>query len=339
MPPFRGHHQLLAISRRAIDAGIAPSANGGKYILGGRRQINADVQIFGENTYDIFDTSRKLTSAYGVEYTATEFLTYDVALELGQIDDSENGDFDRTAVSFGTRYEDESLIGRARIELRRERADETSSRDDADTILFSSDMRYKIDETQRLLFSLDAADTDTDESSLLDGSLVDASIGYAYRPIDNERLNLLTRYRYLYDMYGQDIDGTVETGPVQESHVVSIEGNYDIDRYWTIGAKLGGRFSESAIDGDTPLTRNDAALAIISARYNVVQNWDVLVEARQFEAFDAELSETAFLGVVSRNFGDNAKVGVGYNFGTFSDDLTDLTYDDQGVFLNIVASY
>lgn len=324
---------------RAIDAGISPSANGGRYILGGRRQINNDVQLFGENTYDIFDTSRKLTSAYGVEYTATEFLTYDVAVELGQVEDSENGNFDRRAVSFGTRYEDESLIGRARIEFRQERADDVSLREDADTILFSSDMRYEISETQRLLFSLDAADTETDASSLLDGSLVDASLGYAYRPIDNERLNILTRYRYLYDMYGQDIDGTVETGPVQESHVFSIEGNYDIDRYWTIGGKLGGRFSESAIDGEAPLTRNDAALAIISARYNVVQNWDVLIEARQFEAFDAELSETSFLGVVSRSIGDNAKIGVGYNFGAFSDDLTDLTYDDQGAFLNLVASY
>jgi hypothetical protein len=324
---------------RAIDAGVSQSNNGGKYIMGGRRQISNDVLAFGENSYDIFDTSRKLTSAYGVEYTATDFLTYDTALEFAQVEDNDNGDFDRVAVSFGTRYEDETLIARGRIEYRRERADETATRSDADTILLSTDLRYEIDPTQRILFSFDAADTETDGTSLLDGRLVDASLGYAYRPIDNERLNILTRYRYLYDMYGQDLDGTVETGPIQESHVVSIEGNYDINRYWTIGAKIGGRFSESAIDDATPLTRNDAALAIVNARYNVVQNWDVLVEARQFEAFDAELSETSFLGVVSRSLGDNAKVGVGYNFGSFSDDLTDLTYDDQGAFLNVVVSY
>ncbi len=31
------------------------------------------------------------------------------------------------------------------------------------------------------------------------------------------------------------------------------------------------------------------------------------------------------------------KVGVGYNFTTFSDDLTDLDYDSQGVFINLIG--
>ncbi len=38
---------------------------------------------------------------------------------------------------------------------------------------------------------------------------------------------------------------------------------------------------------------------------------------------------------------DNTNVyfGVGYNFGRFSDDLTDLVEDDQGAFINLVASF
>jgi hypothetical protein len=32
-------------------------------------------------------------------------------------------------------------------------------------------------------------------------------------------------------------------------------------------------------------------------------------------------------------------LGAGYNFGSFSDDLTDLTRDDRGLFLNITASF
>jgi hypothetical protein len=30
---------------------------------------------------------------------------------------------------------------------------------------------------------------------------------------------------------------------------------------------------------------------------------------------------------------------VGYNFGQFSDDLTDLTTDDAGIFLNVIAQF
>ncbi|MEJ8563016.1 hypothetical protein QTO30_18560 [Yoonia sp. GPGPB17] len=295
--------------------------------------------MFGENTYDIFDTANKLTSTYGVEYIASDFLTYDTAIEFAQVEDSDNGDFDRIAVSFGLRYEDRSLTARGRVEYRVETADEAASRPDADTVLLSADARYLISDEQRLLFSLDAADTETNEDSLLNGSLVDVSLGYAYRPILNERLNLLTRYRYLYDMYGQDIDGTVETGPVQESHVFSVEGSYDLTRNWTLGAKIGGRYSDSAEDGTMDLESNDAILGVLNVRYDVTQNWDILAEMRRFEAIDAGLSETGFLGVISRDLGKHFKVGVGYNFGSFSDDLTDLTFDDKGAFLNITATY
>ena len=36
--------------------------------------------------------------------------------------------------------------------------------------------------------------------------------------------------------------------------------------------------------------------------------------------------------------GEHFKVGIGYNFTDFSDDPTDLTYDDHGVFFNLVGS-
>jgi hypothetical protein len=32
------------------------------------------------------------------------------------------------------------------------------------------------------------------------------------------------------------------------------------------------------------------------------------------------------------------KLGAGYNFTDFSDDLTDLSYDQQGAFVNIIGT-
>jgi hypothetical protein len=324
---------------RAIDAGVASADNGGKYVLGGRRQLNTDVVAVAENTYDIFGSARSLTSMYGVEYTRSDFLTYSAALEVGQVADDVNGNFDRQALSFGVRFDNEDLTGRARIEYRQERASDGSTRDDLDAIFLTADARYQIDDARRLLFSLDAAETTTVESSLLNGTLVDAQIGYALRPVKNERLNVLASYRYLYDMFGQEIDGVAGTGPVQESHVADLQVSYDLNREWTLGAKLGGRATDSAADGATPLASNNAWLGVVNARYNVVHNWDALIEARHFDAIDAEASETGALAAVYRHFGDNAKVGIGYNFSSFSDDLTDLTQDDQGLFVNLVAKF
>ena len=44
------------------------------------------------------------------------------------------------------------------------------------------------------------------------------------------------------------------------------------------------------------------------------------------------------LTAVSRYLGDNLKIGLGYNFADFSDDLTDLDYDHQGFFLNLTGT-
>jgi len=40
-----------------------------------------------------------------------------------------------------------------------------------------------------------------------------------------------------------------------------------------------------------------------------------------------------------RQFGDNLKLGVGWNFGRFSDDLRDLTQDDHGIFMNVIGKF
>ena len=44
------------------------------------------------------------------------------------------------------------------------------------------------------------------------------------------------------------------------------------------------------------------------------------------------------LVAVYRYLGEHFKVGAGYNFTDFSDDLTDLSYDHQGVFINLIGT-
>ena len=52
--------------------------------------------------------------------------------------------------------------------------------------------------------------SDADTDNLRDGRYVEARLGYAYRPVDSDRLNALISYTYLYDMPGADqvnVDG------------------------------------------------------------------------------------------------------------------------------------
>lgn len=310
----------------------------GQYVIGGTRAVSDAVTIFGENTYDAFGRYNALTSAYGLTYTPTDALTTSVALEFGEVDDDLDNTFDRTAVSLGMRYQTEDLSVSGRLEYRTEDGLRSGQPLDADTIIFAADARYTISEQARLVFSLDGASTDTTDS-FLSGEYAEASLGYAFRPVDNDRLNVLARYRYVHDMYGQRVDDVDEDGPRQRSHVLSVDVSYDLDPNWTIGGKLGYRFAETAADEASPFVQNDASLAVASLRYHLVHNWDALVEVRNFSTVQAGTSETSALAAVYRHFGNNLKVGVGFNFGSFSDDLTDLTQDDHGAFLNIIAKY
>ncbi|WP_425041624.1 hypothetical protein [Primorskyibacter sp. S187A] len=311
----------------------------GSFVAGGKRRISDNVDMFGENTYDLFGRHTSLTSAYGVDYRATERLTFSTSFEVGRVRDGDD-DFDRNAVSVGVSYDDgEALQARARLEYRLDQGDLRGSNRDVESVLFSTNARYQIDDGQRLLFSYEISDTDAANSSLPNGTYVDASVGYALRPVLDDKLNVLFKYRYLYDMVGQEVDGADVRGPRQESHVLSLDADYDLNQQWTLGGKIGGRASNSAPDEDTDLAQNDAWLGVLNARYHVTHKWDLLGEVRHLEAVQAEISETSFLGAAYRHVGNNFKVGVGYNFGTFSDDLTDLTYDDEGAFINLIAKF
>ena len=88
---------------------------------------------------------------------------------------------------------------------------------------------------------------------------------------------------------------------------------------------FGRRFGELEIH---PFTQNDAVLSVVNARYHMLHNWDALLEWRALHTVQAGGTDIGLLGAVSRQISDGISLGVGYNFGTFSDDLTDLTRDD-----------
>ena len=57
-----------------------------------------------------------------------------------------------------------------------------------------------------------------------------ASIGYALRPVDDDRFNMLIKYSYLYDMFWQRIDGSDQPGRRQQSNVFSLHAICDISQ-------------------------------------------------------------------------------------------------------------
>lgn len=310
----------------------------GRFISGAQRSITSDLRVFGENSYDLFGQYKSLVGSYGLTYAPTEATSYTVTLTNGNIYGA-GSDFERYALSFAAAYSDDVLSVSGKVEYRTDDGIISGDAISEQTLLLAGSMSYKFSEDARIVGSFKYASTDTDQSSLLDGQYGDFVLGYAFRPVMNDRLNLLVRYRYLHDMYGQRVDGTDEDGVRQRSHVFSIDGIYDLNPQWSLGAKVGYRFSETAADSTSPFVQNDAWLAAGSVTYHMVHEWDAMLEARSFNTVQAGTSEFGILAAGYRHFGNNLKLGLGYNFGSFSDDLTDMVQDDHGVFFNVVAKF
>lgn len=312
----------------------------GRFVLGGKNQLSDSLSTYAETVFDQPDHQRSLTQIYGVNYAPDAYWSLGSTFELGEVTDSLSGDFDRMAASLGTAYDNgEGRNWRARVEYRDENGVGTTR--DRTTWGLSAGFTNMVNDDWRLLGSVDALHSQSAESDFRNGEYVRASVGYAFRPVDNEKLNLLFRATYLRDLPGEDqisANGSVD-GPLQVSSILSLNAGYDLSPSLTVGAKLGYRMSQIATRGTTAFTENTAALAVTRLDWHVVHNWDIMGEARIMHTVESGIDDIGGLVGVYRHMGDNLKLGVGYEFGAVSDEMESIDYTGQGLFLNLVAKY
>ncbi len=320
----------------------------GTIVAGAKHRFNEQFATFAEDSYDLFGDRRTLTQAYGVEYTPNAEWTFTGGAERGYIQDDtlnattgiKNSDFDRTAISLAAGYKGENEnFGRIKGELRFENSDDNTR--DLTSYLFAASLGIKSNDNWRFLGNLDAVFSEA-TATTRDGKYVEGSVGYAYRPVENDRLNALFKYTFLYDYPGADqvtVNGTTR-GPAQLSHILSADANYDVTPILTLGAKYGFRIGQTKDrDGSSDWQKASAHLGVIRADVTIVKDWDALIEGRALWIPQGGSVDFGALAAVYRHVGDNFKIGVGYNFGSFSDDLRDQTYDDHGVFINAIGKF
>lgn len=327
---------------------LLQGTDSGALVAGVRSRMSDELSVFSENNLDMFGRKRTMGQTYGVNFQPTSAWTLTSGFESGQIRDDrivggvKVSDFDRFAISTAATYkgEDDRLVARIRGEFRHERSSDGSR--DANTWLGGMKVGWTPDEALTLQASADLLFAEAKGiSALRNGEYVEASLAAAYRPVDNDRLNLLFKYSFLYD-----IPGVAQTnaagdlnGPGQQSHILSVDANYDINRWLTLGGKYGMRLGSSLDRTTGEWLRADAHLGILRADVHVLKKWDLLAEARILYLPGSKTADYGFLAAAYRHMGDNFKLGAGYNFGRFTDDLRDLTFNDQGFFLNAVGKF
>jgi len=168
-------------------------------------------------------------------------------------------------------------------------------------------------------------------------------LGWAYRPVANDRLNVLAKYTYFYNIPATDQFNVSDVNSndrfLQKNHIASLDVTYDLTSSFTLGGKYAYRMGQVSLDRLNPdFVQNDAHLGILRLDWRFVSGFEASAEARILDLPDLNDRRAGALLVIYRYLGDHTKIGAGYNFTDFSDDLTDLSYNHHGFFINLNMS-
>ena len=308
--------------------------------FGFKRQLTDGLNFYVEERLSHRGTSVEgLTHMFGVDYTPDEAWQFAVNAEVGDVNN-----LSRRAVSLNGGYRTEGVSVGGALEYRWEDDNMGAIRQ---TYVGKANVGFEISEDWRAQGDLNVVLSEQN-GNFIDGNFIQGTIGAAYRPVDNNRFNGLFRYTFLYDLptdtnanlFGAD--GTIgsSTSYKQRSHILEADGIWQINDQFSLGAKYGVRLGEVTTSRNSDVFFGDTIhLGIARVDWHVVRNWDALVEGRVLYQQDTGSTRLGAVAAVYRHFGDNFKVGVGYNFGAFNDDLTDVSYDSQGLFLNAIAKF
>jgi hypothetical protein len=317
-------------------------ARKGTMISGFRTRYSDSASVYLEERYTHGDVPTGLLHSTGVELTPSDRINLGANLDHGTLRDHQTGaETKRTAagISAGYGFDNLKFVSALEYWVDDQEQPDTSFIERTSWLLKNS-FKYQFNPDWRLIGKFNYAHSTNSEGEFYDGEYTEAVVGWAYRPVRNDRLNALFKYTYFANVPSADqVTGdNTASNFLQRSQIAALDVNYDLTSHLTVGGKYAYRLGEVSQDRvSRDYFSSDAHLFVLRTDWHLVHRWDALVEGRVLDLPDAEDRLSGVLVGVYRHLGNHAKVGVGYNFSKFSDDLTDLDYDHQGPFINLVG--
>jgi len=333
----------LSTDNRISGLNTQVASHDGTLTVGGRKRFGDTLSVYGEERFGHGRLQKALTHVYGLNFNPNATWSFGLSVENGTIEERSSGEeFERTAFALSAGRVSDNFRMASNLEARFEDSKGAYINRDRETYLMRNTIAYDANENFEMLGRFNFAISDSDEASILDADFVEGVIGAAYRPINNDRLNALIKYTYFEDLApaSQITSGGTISSSRQKSQIFSADAIYDLTEKFSIGAKYGYRSGEVAFDRtNDQFIKSDAYLGVIRLDYHVISKWDVLAEARMLGTKLSDEKRYGALVGLYRHLGDNSKIGAGYNFASFSDDLTDFNDDSDGFFINLIGKF
>lgn len=315
----------------------------GNLVVGVKSRFSDSASVFLEERYQRSDTMTGLTHSTGISIAPGDKWSLGLNTDIGTLHDTVTGaETARIAGGIQIAFGSARLQFVSGIEYRNDDIEQLDmSRNEHKTWLFRNSLKYQMGPSGSIVGKLNHSESESSLGTFYDGGFTEAVAGYAYRPVSNDRLNAVVKYTYFYNVPTTDqiTLQNIAAEFIQKTHIAAVDINYDVTPRISIGGKYAYRLGQVSLDRENPIFfENNASLYVLRGDYKFRDDWELMVEVRVLDMPDLSESRSGFLTTVSRYLGDHLKIGLGYNFTDFSDDLTDLSYDHQGVFLNVTGS-
>jgi flagellar motor protein MotB len=322
---------------------LVHSGSWGNLVSGVKTRLSGNSSVYAEERYQTGASQSGLTHATGINLVTKERWNFGGSAEFGNLFDSQTGaETKRKAAGIHMGYGLDKIQFSSAIEFRRDDAEQPNLIHTIQTVLLlRNNFKYQLTPSWRLLGKLDHSISDSSLGDFYAGGYTQAVVGYAYRPVRNDRLNALVKYTYFYNVPTTDQLGFQNTVTefLQKSHIAALDLTYDLTANWSVGGKYAYRLGEASLDRVQPsFFDNTAQLAVLRLDWRFLKQWDTLAEVRQLGLPDINQRRRGVLAAIYHHVGKNLKVGVGYNFTDFSDELTDLKYNHRGIFVNLIGT-
>ena len=329
-------YQLAAENPDAFNQGRLGRLTGGtKYRFGDA------TNVFAEERYEYGSGPTGFTQAYGADFAPWAHWSLGGRYETGKLGDALGGSIKRDVVGGTIGYNNKAVRWSSALEYRTE---DSSSLGDRKTWATRNLVTWQSSEALRLFGKANVSISNGGaDAQGLDADYYEVSLAAAYRPVRNDRLNLLAKLTYLSDL-PSPAQVTAYNLPIdyaQRSRIAALDATYQLTARLAVGGKVAFRTGELRLsrDDSQPWFDSHASFWAVRADYEVIRRWDLLAELRKLTVSTAGDSELGALAAIYRHFGQNVKAGIGYNFTDYSDDLADLSHRNHGFFFNVIGKF
>lgn len=315
-----------------FDTAFGVNTNSG-FTIGQRWNLTNKISLYNESQYIKNSEDKGATNSVGMDFYIGEGWNAGFLYQKGELD-SDRGDVDRDSFSVNLGRTSDTMNWASKFEYRQDKGAEERKQ-----WLTTNRLSFKVDESLSFAGRVNYSDT-KDYLSYQNGArFTELNVGFAYRPYNSTKWALFGKYTYLYDLstLGQQVlNGTSYD---QKSQVISFESIYKVDEKWEFALKYANRQGKARFErGRGDWFDSQTSFYAGQIRYDILYKWHGLLEYRVLDVKDGGVKDGYLIGI-DRDIMKNLRIGLGYNFTNFSDDLTKLDYKYKGWFVNFLGTY